>query len=387
MEIASRMDDVPSSGTLEILSLANKLEEEGKDIIHLGVGQPDFDTPPHIKKSAKDALERGETGYTNSAGIRELREAISKSLKKKEIDRNRDGILVTPGAKHSLFSSMATVLDPKDEIIIPSPCWTYEGMTRILNIRPVFVEAPEENEFILNPEDVKEKISSKTKTILLNYPNNPTGVMLDEESLRALGDLASDHDLWILTDEVYDELIYEKAPPSISSFPEYEDRTIYINSFSKTYAMTGWRLGYTAAPKEVISEMIKIQQNSTTCPTAFAQRGGTAALNGPQDCVKEMVSEYRKRKNVIVKGLNSIEGLSCVEPQGAFYVFPNIEELGMKSEDFCKYLIEKAGVATTPGSVFGPAGEDHIRISYANSLEKIEKALERIERAISSMDN
>ncbi len=221
--------------------------------------------------------------------------------------------------------------------------------------------------------------------LLLNYPNNPTGAILEEETLRALGDLASDEDFWIISDEIYDELIYGEKPPSLGSFSDYEERMIYINGFSKTYAMTGWRLGYTAAPSDFISEMIKIQQNSTTCATAFVQSAGVSALEGPQECVQEMLSEYRKRRDVIVEGLNSIEGIECMEPKGAFYVFPNIEDLGMKSMEFCEYLLENAKVATTPGSAFGPAGEGHIRISYASSIERIEEALERLEEAVSKI--
>lgn len=385
MRIANRMKNVPGSGTLKILSLANKLEEEGEDIIHLEVGQPDFDTPEHIKNAAKDGLNDGKTGYTSSDGIPELKEAISESLNEKGISRGTEEIIVTPGAKFSLFSSMTVALDAEDEIIIPTPCWTYEGMTRIINARPVFVEAPEESGFQLEPEKVKEKISSKTEMLLLNYPNNPTGAMLDESVQRSLADLAQDHGFWIISDEVYDKLTYGKDSFSLASIPEHENRIIYINGFSKTYAMTGWRLGYTAAPKEVIDEMIKIQQNSTTCATAFVQWAGLEALNGPQDCVEEMRSEYRNRRDIMVKGLNSIRGIKCVEPKGAFYVFPNIKGLGMDSMDFCKYLLENVGVATTPGSAFGPAGKGHIRMSFANSIDRIEEALKRLEEAINSL--
>ncbi|KXA90924.1 hypothetical protein AKJ63_00590 [candidate division MSBL1 archaeon SCGC-AAA259D18] len=379
------MKNVPGSGTLEILSLANKLEQKGEDIIHLEVGQPDFDTPTHIKRAAEEALKRGETGYTSSAGTPELRKTISENLKKKGVERKDDEIIVTPGAKHSIFSSMGVCLDPGDEIIIPTPCWTYEGMVRIINAEPVFVKAPEEKQFRLSTEDIKESISSKTKMLLLNYPNNPTGAILEEGTLRALLELSSDHDFWVLADEVYSELVYEKEPKSIASFSNYKDRIIYVNSFSKTYAMTGWRLGYTAAPKEIISEMIKIQQNSTTCATSFVQSAGIAALEGPQDCVREMVSQYKKRKDEIFEGLNSIEGIECVKPEGAFYIFPNIEDLGKNSGDLSKYLLRKAGVATTPGSAFGPGGKKHIRLSYANSLEKIRNALTRLEKALQKL--
>ncbi|KXB01368.1 hypothetical protein AKJ41_01800 [candidate division MSBL1 archaeon SCGC-AAA259O05] len=382
MEIADRMEDVPGSGTLEILSLANELEQKGEDVIHLEVGQPDFDTPTHIKEAAKAALEEGKTGYTSSAGTSGLRKTISGHLGKKGIERGVDEIIVTPGAKHSIFSSMSVCLDPGDEIIIPAPCWTYEGMVRIINAKPVFVEAPEENQFRISLEDIKENISSKTKMLLLNYPNNPTGAILGEETITSLLELSSDHDFWVLADEVYDEIIYEKEPESVASFSDYRDRIIYVNGFSKTYAMTGWRLGYTAGPEELISEMIKIQQNSTTCATSFVQAAGIEALQGPQDCVREMVSQYQERRDKILEGLNSIEGIECMKPQGAFYIFPNVKNLGRDSEELSKYLLKKAGVATTPGSAFGPGGEGHLRLSFANSLEKIEEALDRLKKAL-----
>lgn len=372
------MRDVPGSGTLKILSLANKLEEKGRDIIHLDVGEPDFDTPEHIKEAAKEALNRGETGYTSSSGKPELKEAISEDLRGRGIVRDPEEIIVTPGAKHSLFSSMTVILDPEDEIIVPSPCWTYEGMIRIINARPVFVEASEREGFTLDPEDVKDKISPSTRMLLLNYPNNPTGAVLEESTLKLLGDLAVDHDFWILSDEVYDRLIYRDNPQSLASLSRYEDRVIYINGFSKTYAMTGWRLGYTAAGEEVISEMIKIQQNTTTCATSFAQSAGIAALRGPQDCVDEMVQAYQKRREVIVKGLNSIEGFECQKPEGAFYVFPSFEGFDMNSSELCEYLLREAGVAAVPGDAFGPSGEGHLRFSYANSVENIQKAIDRM---------
>lgn len=386
MRVAERMENVPGSGTLEILSIANELESEGEDVIHLEVGQPDFDTPENIAKAGKEAIDEGKTGYTSSSGITELKESISKYLSNRDIDRDTDEIIVTPGAKHSLFTSMTVTLDPEDEIIIPSPCWTYEGMVRIINAEPKFVEAKEEDNFSVNPESLKEKLTSKTKMILLNYPNNPTGTLLNEETLNSLADLAIDHDFWILTDEVYERIVYrENSPPSITSFDKCKDRTIYVNGFSKTYAMTGWRLGYTAAPTEVIDEMVKIQQNSTTCASTFVQHAGIEALEGPQESVNKMKKSYEERKDTIVKGLNEIEGISCVNPSGAFYVFPSIEGIEMKSMEFSKYLLKEAGVATTPGSAFGPTGEGNFRISYASSIERLNEALDRIEEAVSNL--
>ena len=386
MKVAERMENVPGSGTLEILAIANELEEEGEDVVHLEVGQPDFETPENIREAGKNALDSGKTGYTSSSGITELKESVSNYLTERNIDRTQEEIIITPGAKHSLFTAMTVVLDAGDEMMVPSPCWTYEGMVRIINADPKFVETREEEDFELNPEDVKENITSDTKMLLLNYPNNPTGSLLSEETLRSIADLAVDEDFWILTDEVYERLIYrDEKPPSIASFDKCEDRTIYINGFSKTYAMTGWRLGYTAAPQIVIDEMIKIQQNSTTCATSFVQHAGIEALEGPQDKVKEMREAYRERRDVIVEGLNSIDGIECVKPAGAFYVFPSLEGIEMDSMEFSKYLLKEAGVATTPGSAFGPTGEGNFRISYASSKERLKEALDRMEDAVSNL--
>jgi len=386
MNVAERMEDVPGSGTLEILAIANELEEEGEDVVHLEVGQPDFETPENIREAGKDAIDEGKTGYTSSSGITKLKESVSDYLAERNIDRAQEEIIITPGAKHSLFTAMTVILDANDEMMIPSPCWTYEGMVRIINAEPKFVETREENDFELTPESVKENINSDTKMLLLNYPNNPTGALLSEETLKSIADLAVDEDFWILTDEVYERLIYrDEKPPSIASLDKCEDRTIYINGFSKTYAMTGWRLGYTAAPQSVIDEMIKIQQNSTTCATSFVQHAGIEALEGPQDKVKEMREAYRERRDAIVEGLNSIDEIECVKPDGAFYVFPSLEGIEMDSMEFSKYLLKEAGVATTPGSAFGPTGEGNFRISYASSLDRLNEAINRIEDAVSDL--
>lgn len=379
---ARRMESVPASGTLKVLDLARRLELEGKDIIHLDVGQPDFDTPEHIKESAEKALAEGITGYTSSTGTLELRTAISEDLRNKDIDRQPEEIIVTPGAKHAIFSAIAVTLDPGDEIIIPSPCWTYEGMARIVGAEPIFVECSEKDGFRAKSDELESKITSKTKALLINYPNNPTGAVLDEDELRKLADLAADNQLWILTDEVYDALTYGERSKSIASFSEVRDRAIYINSFSKTYAMAGWRLGYAAAPDQIISGMVKIQQNSTTCAASFTQAAGIAALKGPQDCVRKMAKEYERRREVVIEGLNSIKGIRCIKPEGAFYAFPNVEGLGMNSVKLCKHLLKEVGVAAIPGSAFGPGGEGHLRISFANSMKNLKEAIERIKKFV-----
>lgn len=374
------MDVIPASGTLKILTLAKELEQKGKDIIHLEVGQPDFDTPNHIKKAAEDALEAGVTGYTPSSGTLELREAISENLQNKNIKMSPSEIIVTPGAKHALFVAMAVTLDPDDEVIIPSPCWTYEGIVRLAGANPVFVECKQENGFKVNPDDVAENISSKTKMLLLNYPNNPTGAIIGKKELSELADIVEDNQLWVLTDEIYDSLTYGASHESITSFEKIKDQVIYVNGFSKAYAMTGWRLGYAAGPSQLVEEMVKIQQNTTTCAPSFVQSAGVTALKGPQDDVQKMVEEYQKRRDIIVEGLNSIKGFECEKPEGAFYAFPSIKELEVKSLELCERLLREAGVAAVPGSAFGPYGEGFIRFSYANSEENLRKAIDRIQK-------
>lgn len=365
-----------------MLDIAKQLEREGREIIHMEVGEPDFDTPKHIKRAAREALARGATKYTPSAGIPELREAIAEHLEGKGVPATAKEVLVTPGAKHAIFCAMAAALDPGGEVLIPSPCWTYEGIALMAGAKPIYIETTQVDEFRLKVEKVQEKLTSKTKMLVLNYPNNPTGATITKQHLRALADLAVDHKFWVLSDEIYDCLVYEGEQVSTASLPGMHERTIYINGFSKAYAMTGWRLGYAVAPAELIQEMIKIQQASTSCAAAFVQAAGVAALRGPQGCVGEMRGEYQKRRDVIVEGLNSIEGFKCIKPKGAFYVFPNIKELNMKSPELCERLLQAAGVAAVPGSEFGPYGEGHVRFSYATSMQNIKKAIERIGAAI-----
>jgi len=376
------MAKVPQSGTLRMLDIAKQLEREGREIIHMEVGEPDFDTPEHIKRAAKDALARGTTKYTPSAGTPELREAIAEHLRGDGVQAAAKEVLVTPGAKHAIFCAMSAALDPGDEVIIPSPCWTYEGIALINGAKPIFIETTQEDEFRLRIENLQEKLTPNTRMLVLNYPNNPTGATMTKKDLRAIADLAVDHEFWVLSDEIYDCLIYEGKKASIASMPNMHERTIYINGFSKAYAMTGWRLGYSVAPTELTQEMIKIQQASTSCAASFVQAAGVAALRGPQDCVDEMREEYRKRRDVIVDGLNLIEGFDCIKPKGAFYVFPNIEELNMKSSELCERLLKDAGVAAVPGSEFGPYGEHHLRFSYATSMKNIKNALERMNSVI-----
>ncbi len=380
MKLAERMKEIPPSSTIRVLRLAKELERQGKKIINMGIGEPDPDTPPHIKKAAEEAIERGMTKYTLSAGLLELREAIAEHMGTKGFKTESKNVLVTPGAKHAIFCAMAAVLDPGDEVMIPSPCWTYEAMVRIVGGKPVFVETTDEKGFKLEVHKVEEALSAKTKMLLLNYPNNPTGAVMTKKELHPIADLALDRDLWVLLDEIYDCLVYEGEHASILSFPNMTERTIYINGFSKAYSMTGWRLGYAVATTELITEMTKIQEATTSSATSFVQAAGTTALHGPQEFTRKMRDEYRKRRDVIVKGLSSIKGISCTKPGGAFYAFPNIKRLGVNSLEFCEILLREAGVAAVPGSGFGPYGEGHVRFSYATSMENIKEAIERVKK-------
>ena len=375
MRPAEKMKQIPPSSTLRVLGLAKELERQGKRILHMEVGEPDFDTPEHIKQAANEALRKGMTKYTPSQGMVELREAIAEDIRKRGFDADPANIIVTPGAKHAIFCALVAALDPGDEVIIPSPCWTYKAMVQLAGGKPVFVETKAEGGFVPDPERVLEAITPKTRMLLLNYPSNPTGAVLDRAQLKPLVDIAVDKGFWILSDEIYDRLVYEGEHASPLSLDGAAECTIYINGFSKTYAMTGWRLGYAMAPKDLVTEMVKVQQASTSCVPAFVQMAGIAALRGPQDSVEQMCSEYQKRRDLIVKHLSAIEDISCFKPRGAFYVFPSIKELGISSLEFCERLLKEKGVAAVPGSGFGPFGEGHVRFSYATSPAVIKEAM------------
>jgi len=374
---------IKPSGTIAMAEKAREMERKGQRIYHLDVGEPDFDTPAHIKEAAITAIKEGFTHYTSSRGILELREAIAEDLRKRKIDADpEDEILVTPGAKHAIYCACLSTLDPGDEVLVLSPTWpTHFQCVEIAEARAV--EVPCGEDYSLNEEDLKARVTSKTRMILLGSPNNPTGGVLSREAIEAIVDIAVDEDLLILSDEVYDRLVYEDSKPvSPGSLENGSGRTIVINGFSKAYAMTGWRLGYAYANKEIIDSMTRIQQSTTTCPVSFVQKAGIAALRGPQDHVKRMVEEYDRRRRFIVKELNEIDGIRCATPRGAFYVFPDISKLKMSSSDFCLQLLNETGVSTTPGSVFGECGEGHIRISYASDLQTISEGVKRIKRFV-----
>jgi aspartate/methionine/tyrosine aminotransferase len=385
--LASRMSRLGTETAFEVLARAKALEAEGRDIIHLEIGEPDFDTPSNIVEAAIDALRRGETHYTPSAGILELREAVAEEMSKtRGIEVNPNQVVITPGAKPIMFFGIIALCEPGDEVIYPNPGFPiYESVINFTGATPVPVRLRMERAFSFDVEELQELVSPRTKMIIINSPANPTGGVLTEEDLEAISEIAIERDIMVLSDEIYSRIIYEGEHYSIASIPGMQERTIILDGFSKTYAMTGWRLGYGVMPEWLAVQVAKLMTNSNSCTAAFTQWAGIEALMGPQEEVYKMVEAFRKRRDVIVEGLNEIPGFRCLKPKGAFYVFPNIEGTGMDSKSMEDYLLEEAGVAILSGTSFGEYGEGFVRLSYANSVENIEKALKRIEEAIGKL--
>jgi aspartate aminotransferase len=382
---AERMKVLGTETAFEVLAKAKALERQGKNIVHLEIGEPDFDTPKHIKDAAVKALYAGYTHYVPAAGIQELREAIAEDVaKSRKIEVDPDEVVVTPGAKPIMFFAILACVNPGEEVLYPNPGFPiYESVINFVGAKPVPLPLEEEKDFGLDHEYVKERITKKTKMIIINSPENPTGGVLTREDLKLIADcVANRDDVLVFSDEVYSRIIYEGEHESIASFPGMKEKTIILDGFSKTYAMTGWRLGYGVMRKDLAQKITQLMINSNSCTCAFAQIAGVEALKGPQDSVKEMVAEFKKRREIIVSGLNSIKGITCKKPCGAFYVFPNITGTGMKSQELSDYLLNKAGVAVLPGTAFGAYGEGYLRLSFANSVENIKKALNRISEAI-----
>jgi aspartate/methionine/tyrosine aminotransferase len=383
---ARRMNAIPFSGIRKIFQAAAELESQGQQVIHLEIGRPDFDTPQHIKESAKQALDEGFVHYTSNYGILELREAIAEKLHSEngiQVDPQSE-IIVTLGANQALSTSMLALLDPGDEVLVSDPFYlNYLNCMRLAEARAVRVPLREENEFQVAPSDLEQAITRKTKMIIINSPHNPTGAVLDRETLEAVAKIAIEHDLLVLSDEIYEKLIYDGTKHySIASLPGMAERTVTVNGFSKAYSMTGWRLGYVAARQGLIDPLIRAHQYIGTSANSFAQKGAVAAYRGPQDCVREMVTEFDRRREFLVEALEQIDGVSCIRPQGAFYAFPSVKELGVPDEKLAYYLLREARVALVPGSAFGECGQGHLRLSYANSYENIQAAVDRIDQAL-----
>ncbi|WMW22619.1 pyridoxal phosphate-dependent aminotransferase [Methanolobus mangrovi] len=377
---SSRLERVEESATIKAANVANKMRQEGIDIISFTLGEPDFNTPKHICDAAADAMYRGETHYTPSAGIPELKDAIANKLcTENKLDAKASDIIITPGAKQAIFEIMMSVLDDGDEAILFDPAWvSYDPAIKFAGANTVWVPTDAEDGF--KPQNPEEYVTDKTKLIVVNSPGNPTGAVYDKQTLKNIADIAIDNDILVLSDEIYEKIIYDREHLSIGSFEGMQDRTITVNGFSKAYAMTGWRLGYVHARSDIIKGMLKIQSHSVSSATSFVQYGGVAALEGPQEPVTEMVDRFKMRRDLLVDGLNAI-GLKCQKPGGAFYAFADVSEYG-NGDAITERLLMDAHVAVTPGSAFGESGKDFIRISYATSLERIQEGLERIKTAL-----
>ncbi len=380
---ARRVRDLPPSGIRKFFELAQQIE----GLISLGVGEPDFATPWHIREACIYSLEHGHTSYTSNQGLLELREHISNYYKKcSGLDYSPDTeILITTGVSEGVDLAMRAIIDPGDEIIVPEPCYvSYKACVSFAGGRPLVVPTTPENEFRLRREQLEKVVTNRTKALILSYPNNPTGAILERKDLEEIADFATEHDLLIISDEVYDQLTYNNSHTSIASLPGMWERTILLNGFSKAYSMTGLRLGYALGPPELIGCMTKIHQYTMLCAPVTAQMGAIEALRNGDGEVRKMVKEYNRRRKLIVKGLNRI-GLPCFEPKGAFYAFPSIKNTGLTSEEFAEKLITHEKVAVVPGNVFGACGEGFIRCSYAASQEEIKEALERTERFLGKL--
>jgi aspartate aminotransferase len=384
MELAERMSRLGTETAFEVLAKARQLEAKGKHIIHLEIGEPDFDTPRNIVDAGIKALNEGYTHYNPSAGIMELREAIAKEVSKtRGIQVTPEQVVITPGAKPIMFFGIMALANEGDEVIYPNPGFPiYESVINFIGAKAVPIQLREENDFRLDIDELKALVTDKTKMIIVNSPANPTGGMLTQDDLRVIADIALSKDISVLSDEIYSRIIYEGSHHSISSFPGMQERTIILDGFSKTYAMTGWRLGYGVMREDLAALIAKLQTNSNSCTATFTQRAGIEAITGPQDEVERMGAEFRKRRDVIVEGLNAIPRVSCTTPKGAFYVFPNVKEIGWDVRKLSDYILNEAGVAVLFGTSFGKFGEGYIRLSYANSVENIKEGLSRMEKAL-----
>lgn len=396
MLISKKISLISPSATLAITAKAKQMKQDGIDVIGFGAGEPDFDTPVHIKDAAKKAIDEGFTKYTPASGIKELKEVICIKLKKdNNLDYSPEEILISCGAKHSIFNAILALCNEGDEIILPSPYWvSYPEMIKVAGAKPVILKTTQENNFKITPRQLQEAITSKTKLLILNSPSNPTGMVYTKDELLSISNILIEKGIFCISDEIYEKIIYEgQEHISIASLgPEIKKLTIVVNGVSKSYSMTGWRIGYAVGSKEIIKAMSNLQGHSTSNPTSISQKAALAALEGTQEPLHNMVAEFIKRRDYIVERLNSIKGIFCLKPQGAFYVFPNVSQIigkrfkGQTIKDsvlLTKILLEEANVAAVPGSAFG--ADNNLRFSYATSMEKIIKGLDRLEALITKL--
>lgn len=387
-KIASRMDRLVPSGIRKVNEEALAMERAGGKVIHFEIGRPDFDTPKYIKKAAEKAIANGDVFYTSNYGTMELRQEIAnKLLRQNHVDYKATDILVTVGLSEAVFDVLCTLLDEGDEILVPDPAWlNYHNVPRLLGAVPVTYTLSEENGYQMELDELRSKVTDKTKAVVIITPNNLTGGVLSQDTLQGLADLAIEKDLLVIADEVYERLIYDgEKHVSIASLPGVKERTFTMNGLSKAYSMTGWRLGYVAAPEEFIPVLNKIHQHNTTCAPSFVQTASVVALRDEKDEVNEMVKEYQRRRDYAVAAINAIDGLSCPCPKGAFYIFINCKELGRPCAELAAYLLDEAKIALVPGDVFGLGGEGYLRMSFANSYENIVEGCKRLAEAVAAL--
>ncbi len=377
---AERLNRLGTETAFEVLARAKALEAQGREIIHMEIGEPDFDTPANIIEAAKQALDSGYTHYTPAAGLPQVRQTIADYLSEtRSIPVEPDHVVVVPGAKPIIFFPIVALVEAGDEVVYPNPGFPiYESMINFVGGKAVPMVLKEEKGFSFDPDEFVSLVNENTKLIIINSPGNPTSGVMSQADLEVVAEAAIKHDCWVLSDEIYSRIIYEGEHRSIASLPGMQERTIVLDGFSKTYAMTGWRLGYGAMPTDLAAWVTKLMVNSNSCSAAFTQMAGAAALTGDQSGVTTMVAEFKRRRDAIVDGLNALPGISCLKPKGAFYVFPNVSALGRPEDEIADALLNEAGVATLPGTSFGAYGKGYLRLSYANSLENIEKALSMI---------
>jgi len=380
LRLAERMSRLGTETAFEVLNRARALERQGKEIIHLEIGEPDFDTPPNIVHAAINALNAGWTHYGPSAGLPDLRETIAKEVcRTRGVEVAADEVVVVPGGKPIIFFSILALVDEGDEVIYPNPGFPiYESMVRYIGARAVPVRLPEERDFALDVDELSQLISDRTKLIIINSPQNPTGGVLSKLDLEQIAEAIGDRNIFVLSDEIYSRLIFEGKHHSIMSVPGFKERTILLDGFSKTYAMTGWRMGYGVMRPDLAAQVARLMTNSNSCTASFTQVAGIEALRGDQSSVEHMRTEFQRRRDMFVTALNRIRGFSCRMPKGAFYVFPNITVTGWKSKPLADALLEEAGVASLSGTSFGEFGEGYLRFSIANSMENLSRALAKI---------
>ncbi|HIF72838.1 MAG TPA: pyridoxal phosphate-dependent aminotransferase [Dehalococcoidia bacterium] len=384
-QLASRQANLGTETAFETLAKAKELERQGKSIIHLEIGEPDFDTPEHIRDAAKQALDDGFTHYGASAGQIELREAIAKhQTERQDYDVSADSVIVTPGGKPVMFFTIMALIEEGDEVIYPNPGFPiYESMIRYMGGTPVPMQLNEETGYNADIENLRSLITPQTKLMIVNSPNNPCGSVIPESDLEKIAQMAVENDLTVMADEIYKDMYYgDEEHVSITKFPGMRERTVILDGFSKSYAMTGWRLGYGIFPEFLVEPVTRLMTNSVSCTSVFSQMAAIAALEGPQDSVVAMMEEFTIRRDLIVEGLNSLPGVTCVTPKGAFYAFPNIRGTGLSSKDFAEKAMYEAGVALLAGTAFGEFGDGYIRVSFANSRENLTEAIERLRRML-----